>query len=168
MTRYCCRSSKADQPRGIQRDDALVADDEIDRFFRCDLARQGHDRFGKLARVVDVGGIGLGEELHGRACAGLGGGSDHAPVQAGRNLEHGQVLRLRGVIPQRDCAAYTEALLRRFEAHVQIVVRDGEGFAVEGVTTGGQGQHREQYSQSAHFRLDAASEAASRRCRTIS
>jgi len=68
------------------------------------LARgQVHDRFGELAGVIDVGGVGLGEKLYGLSESGEPWNyADRPPVQAGRNLERGDTLRLRRIVPQRD------------------------------------------------------------------
>ena len=100
------RRANASQPGRIEQDDAFVGDLEFDRRFGRDRLRQSDDGFGESARVVDVGGVGLSDELHGLVAR-----FNRAPVEGRGNLQDGDLLRIGRVIAQRDFAANSEAML---------------------------------------------------------
>ena len=58
---------------------------------------------------------------------------DRDPVQAGGHLQGGDLLRLRRVVAQRDAALDLQPLPRRRHPRFQVVAREGEGLAVQGV-----------------------------------
>ncbi len=62
--------------RCIQQNHAFVGYFEIDRTLGRNRLREGHDRFGKRARVVDIGSVGLRDELQS-----LVPGRDRAPIE---------------------------------------------------------------------------------------
>ena len=58
------RRAHAREPRGVQENDAFVANRERDRLFWNNVAGQRDDGFGKFAGVVDIGGVRLTNKLH--------------------------------------------------------------------------------------------------------
>src|SRR5207248_2196201 len=99
----------------------------------CDRLRQSYDGFRKASGVVDVRRIGLRDKLHGLvACF------HRTPVERRRDLEHSYFLRCLRVVAQREFASDSEPMLFWLDLDVQVVVSEGECFAVESNSRGAQ------------------------------
>src|SRR5205807_8571762 len=116
----------ASETRSIEHNHSLVADLEFDRSLGSDSLRKCDDGLGQSARVVNVGGVGVGNELQWLVVA-----SDRTPVEGRRDLQHRDLLRALRIVSKRDLAANSQTLLLGVHLDIQVIVGEGEGFAVK-------------------------------------
>src|ERR1039458_1717917 len=162
--------ANASQPGRIEQDDAFISDLQFDGPLGRDCLRQSDDGFRQTARVVDVGSVGLRNELQG-----LVAGFNRAPIERRRDLQHSDFLRTLRVISESEFAADSEAMLLWLDLNIQIVISEGECLAVERKTIHHRGTEHTEKTQALinglHFgELHFASEEPflARLCRTIS
>ena len=125
--RHVGGSADARQARRIRRDGPTVLHIERDRGRRGNFFRQRDDRLRKAAGVIDVGGVVVAEPLHRLVIQ-----RDGVPRQRRRHLQSSELLRLVGIVAQRELAGDRHHMRGAVDLHLKLIARDGEGLAVNG------------------------------------